>query len=124
MVASIFKDFDLDKIFMDQKIFIEWRYNSPYFIAADCEKIFEFCKCNDIAILGIDGFKIKGKYWMALLDTIYDASSLIGIPWKEFVEKTIDGARHSIKDVNSNEKYYEFVFEKKNEYQQYLEQRI
>ena len=124
MIASIFEDFDLDKIFLDQCIHIEWRYNSPYFIAADCEKIFKFCESNDIAILGIDGFEINGKYWIALLDYIYDASSLVGVPWAEFMEKSINGARLFINEVKSDEKYFEFVFCKKIKYQQNIEYKI
>lgn len=86
-----------------------WR-DVPLFDISDGFKLVEYCECNNIAVLGIEGFKVKDGRRIPDMDCIVDFSASINDCC--FARKTIEASRRIMNEINDRNTLLEFVLVK------------
>lgn len=80
---------------------------TPLFDVGDGIRLINYCKNNDIAVLGIEGFKIKGNKRIPDMDCIVDFSSSLNEI--NFAVKSIEASRIIIESMIGSGIFMEFV---------------
>ena len=80
---------------------------SPLFDVGDGVSLIDYCKNNDIAVLGIDGFEIKEGKRIPCMDCIIDFPASLNE--MDFAVKSIDVSRKIIKSMIGSDILMEFV---------------
>jgi len=70
-------------------------------------RLIQYCKLNDVAILGIEGFEVKGANRIPNMDWIIDFSALLDE--EGFVEKSSDESIHIFESLIPTDLLFEFV---------------
>jgi len=71
---------------------------TPLFDVGDGMRLVDYCKNNDIAVLGIEGFKIKGGKRIPDMDCIVDFSA--SLKELNFAAKSIEMSRVIIESLS------------------------
>ena len=79
----------------------------PLFDVGDGIRLVDYCKNNNIAILGIEGFKIKGNKRVPDMDCIVDFSASLNEVC--FAVKSIEASRIIIVGIRGGGIFMEFV---------------
>lgn len=79
----------------------------PLFDVGDGIRLVDYCKNNNIAILGFEGFKVKGSKRVPDMDCIVDFSSSLNE--MNFALKSIDASRAIIENMSGSGIVMEFV---------------
>lgn len=82
----------------------------PLFDVLDAFKLVEYCERNNIAILGIEGFKVKGDRRIPDMDCIVDFSSSLNDDC--FVKTTIEASRRILSGIDDRDTLLGFVLVK------------
>ena len=82
----------------------------PLFDVLDAFKLVDYCERNNIAILGIEGFKVKGDRRIPDMDCIVDFSSSLNDGC--FAKKTIEASRRIMSGIDDRDTLLEFVLVK------------
>ncbi|MBF4554930.1 hypothetical protein H7698_02525 [Pseudomonas sp. p50] len=80
---------------------------TPLFNVDDGLRLVDYCKNNDIAVLGIDGFKIKGGKRIPDIDCIVDFSASLNET--NFAVKSIEASKTIIEGMSGDDVFMEFV---------------
>lgn len=83
---------------------------SPLFDVGDGVRLIEYCKNNDVAALGIEGFEIKGGKRIPRMDYIVDFSASLNE--MNFAVKSIDASRKIIESMIGSDILMEFVLDR------------
>jgi hypothetical protein len=79
----------------------------------DCEKIIDICKNENILILGIDAFEVKGETIQPDNNLIADFSELTSKEWKVACLQAIRSAEIYFNETNGKENlWFEFSLQK------------
>lgn len=79
----------------------------PLFDVGDGIRLVEYCKNNNIAILGIEGFKVKGNKRIPDMDCVVDFSSSLNE--MNFALKSVGASRAIIESMSGSDILMEFV---------------
>ncbi|MGF6362616.1 MULTISPECIES: hypothetical protein [Pseudomonas] len=82
----------------------------PLFDVSDAIRLIEYCEGNDIAVLGIEGFRIAGDKRVPDMDCIVGFSASINEDG--FVGKSLEVSKRIIKEVDDLETLLEFLLVK------------
>lgn len=82
----------------------------PLFDVGDGIRLVDYCKNNNIAVLGIEGFKIKGNKRVPDMDCIVDFSASLNE--MNFALKSIEASRVIIESKSGSGILMEFVLVK------------
>lgn len=77
------------------------------FDVGDGVRLIEYCKNNGIAILGIEGFKIKGGKRIPDMDCIVDFSASLNE--MDFAVKSVETSRSIVEGMSGSGVFIEFV---------------
>lgn len=80
---------------------------TPLFNIDDGGRLIDFCKDNEIAVLGIEGFKIKEDKRVPDMDCIVDFSA--SLSEINFVVNSIEASRIIIESMIGSDVFMEFV---------------
>ena len=80
---------------------------TPLFDVDDGIKLVDYCKKNNIAVLGIEGFKIKGGKRVPDMDCIVDFSASLNEV--SFAVKSIEASRIIIESMRGSGIFMEFM---------------
>lgn len=80
---------------------------TPLFDVRDGIKLVDYCKNNDIAVLGIEGFKIKGNNRVPDMDCIVDFSASLNEI--NFSLKSVEASRKIIESMRGSCMLMEFL---------------
>jgi hypothetical protein len=90
-----------------------WWKEIALFNVDDSQLLADCCLKQGIAILGIEGFRIKGNCRSPDMDYIADFSELAAMPKASFILKTIESARSFFSLIPSGDNIlFEFVLAK------------
>lgn len=79
----------------------------PLFDVLDAIRLIEYCEGNDIAVLGIEGFRIKGDKRVSDMECIVDFSASINEDG--FVGKSLEASKRIIKEIDDLKILLEFL---------------
>lgn len=79
----------------------------PLFDILDAIRLIEYCEGNDIAVLGIEGFRIKGDKRVPDMECIVDFSASINEDG--FVGKSLETSKRIIKEIDDLKILLEFL---------------
>ena len=80
---------------------------TPLFDAYDGIRLIDFCKNNEIAVLGIEGFKIKGDKRVPDMDCIVDFSASLNEV--DFTARSIEASRVIVESMSNRGVFMEFL---------------
>jgi len=80
---------------------------TPLFDAYDGIRLIDFCKNNEIAVLGIEGFKIKGDKRVPDMDCIVDFSASLNEV--DFTARSIEASRVIVESMSNSGVFMEFL---------------
>ncbi|MDF0733005.1 hypothetical protein P0Y43_20135 [Pseudomonas entomophila] len=80
---------------------------TPLFDAGDGIKLVDYCKNNGIAVLGIEGFKIKGGKRIPDMNCIVDFSASLNE--MDFAVKSVGMSRLIVEGMSGSGVFMEFV---------------
>lgn len=83
---------------------------TPLFDTYDGIRLIDFCKNNEIAVLGIEGFKVKGGKRVPDMDCIVDFSASLNEV--DFTAKSIEASRVIIEGMSNSGVLMEFLLVK------------
>ena len=78
----------------------------PLFDAADGVELIDYCWGNNIAVLGVEGFKIEGGRRVPKMDCIIDFSASLNE--EGFAKKSVEACRTIIESIDSSDVLMEF----------------
>lgn len=82
---------------------------TPLFNLIDGHKLLVFCDEHDVAVLGIEGFKVVGDKRVPDMDCIADFSSLAMTAGELFSAQSRKSAKHFIDSISDPDTLLEFV---------------
>lgn len=82
-------------------------YGTPLFDVGDGIKLVDCCKSNAIAVLGMEGFEIKGGKRVPCMDCIIDFSASLNEV--DFAAKSVEVSREVIGSMAGRGVFLEFV---------------
>lgn len=80
---------------------------TPLFDVSDGVKLVDYCKNNCIAVLGIEGFKIKEGKRIPDMDCIVDFSA--SLSEMDFAVKSVEMSRLIVEGMSGSKIFLEFV---------------
>lgn len=80
---------------------------TPLFNVGDGVRLVEYCKNNGIAVLGVEGFRIKGGRRVPDVDCIVDFSASLNE--MDFAVKSVEASRLVIEGMLGGEVLMEFL---------------
>lgn len=80
---------------------------APLFDVGDGIRLIDYCKNNGIAVLGIEGFKVKGSKRVPRMDCIVDFSASLNEI--NFAVKSIEASREIFESMSGSGILMEFV---------------
>lgn len=82
----------------------------PLFDISDGIGLVEYCEKNDIAVLGIEGFEIRGDQRIPDMDCIVDFSASLND--KYFFTKSLEASKRILSGLPNGSVFLEFVLVK------------
>lgn len=86
--------------------------DTPLFGVVDSLKLIQYCEINNIAVLGIEGFRINSNKRIPDMSCIVDFSELFRISGGEFTAKSLQISKSFIQEIREIEIYLEFLLVK------------
>ncbi|TFY84987.1 hypothetical protein DYL61_30240 [Pseudomonas nabeulensis] len=83
------------------------RGRTPLFNVGDGVRLVDYCKNNGIAILGIEGFKIKSDKRIPDMDCIVDFSASLNE--MDFAVKSVETSRIIVEGMSGSGIFIEFI---------------
>lgn len=83
--------------------------DTPLFNLSDGHKLLDFCDRHDVAVLGIEGFKVAGDRRTPALECLADFSALALSAGKEFPALSRKSARYFLDTISDPDTFLEFV---------------
>lgn len=80
---------------------------TPLFDVSDGVRLVDYCKDNGIAVLGIEGFKVKGGERVPDMNCIVDFSASLNE--MDFAVKSVEVSRLIIESMSDSDIFMEFV---------------
>ncbi|MDT4869470.1 hypothetical protein FQZ97_1044980 [compost metagenome] len=84
----------------------------PLFGVSDSLELIGYCEKNDIAVLGIEGFRVNNDKRVPDMDYIVDFSELFRVSGKDFTEKSLQISKSFVQSVEVLDIYFEFLLVK------------
>lgn len=81
----------------------------PLFGLSDSLGLIKYCEANNIAVLGIEGFRINHTKRTPDMDYIVDFSELFSISGDEFTVKSLKISKSFIQGIKDADIYLEFL---------------
>lgn len=80
---------------------------TPLFDVSDGVKLLDYCKSKGIAVLGVEGFKIKGDKIIPDMDCIVDFSASLNE--MDFSMKSVEMSRLIVEGMSDSSIFMEFL---------------
>ena len=83
--------------------------NVPLFSVSDSLLLMEYCVKNDIAVLGVEGFRVKDNSIIPDMNYIADLSELAALTGKSFPGKSVEAVKKFLDLVPMDGVFLEYV---------------
>lgn len=83
--------------------------DTPLFGVSDSLELIRYCEENNIAVLGIEGFRINHDKRTPDIDYIVDFSELFKVSGGEFTVRSLQISKSFIQEIKGKDIYLEFL---------------